>query len=107
MLMIAEVVLAVGFIVTVVPDETKDQKKREEATRRNNAWVSAFNQFATISYFCFLFFYITTLSLLKVRLKKYFPDFYKSQRRQFMISSMCLLFSISFKIFMRLQKILI
>jgi hypothetical protein len=40
-----------------------------------------------------------------MRLKRYFPDFYASQRKHLLRSALCLLLSIGFKILMRSIKL--
>jgi hypothetical protein len=75
--MIGAIVLSIGFIMTIVPDDI-DPSKKDEANKLNKAWNSGFTNYVTFSYLGFLLAYITTLSILKIRLKKFYPDFYDS-----------------------------
>ena len=98
--------LTIGFIVTVIPQDLKEgSNEYNEAKDINDRWVKAFTSFVNFSYLAFLLLYLFTLSLLKIRLKRYFPDFYASQRIHILRSAFCLLFSIGIKILMRSQKL--
>lgn len=107
-MLLAAMTLTIGFILTVVPEDyIEGTPEYNEAKSLSNAWINGFTNFVNLSFIGFLLAYIFTLSLLKLRLKRYFLDFYRSQRKQILISAFCLIFSILFKILMRLQKILI
>jgi hypothetical protein len=98
--------LAIGFIITVIPENLKDgSEEYNKAKEINGRWTRAFTAFVNFSFLAFLLGYLFTLTLLKMRLKRYFPDFYASQRKHLLRSALCLLLSIGFKILMRSIKL--
>jgi hypothetical protein len=61
--------LAIGFIITVVPEDLEFKSKEYyEAKEINDGWVKAFTAFVNFSYIAFLLAYVFTLALLKMRL---------------------------------------
>lgn len=107
-MLLSAMTLTVGFILTVIPEDyIVGSPEYNEAKKLNTAWINGFTNFVNFSFLGFLVAYIFTLILLKLRLKRYFLDFYRSQRKQILVSAICLIFSILFKIIMRLQKLLI
>lgn len=108
LMLLGAITLTIGFISTVIPDEYEWNTPEYNAAKMiNDAWITAFTNFVNISYISFLIAYISTLVLLRIRLMKFFPDFYMSQKKQIFISSSCLIISLGIKILMRLQKIII
>jgi hypothetical protein len=74
---------------------------------KNKVWNDALTSLVSYSYLIFLFSYLGTLTLLRLRLLRYFTGFYLSQRRQLLTSSFCLVASILIKIILRFMRLFI
>ena len=69
LVLLGAITLSIGFIITVPADNLSPEDKNI-AKAINLNWVSGFTDFVTVSYLGFLIAYTTTLSILKIRLKK-------------------------------------
>jgi hypothetical protein len=86
------VVVSLTFIVIIIA--TSPTSSKDPEIEVNGDWMQAQYYFIISTFGLLLLVYVTVLTLLVARLKKYYPQFFKRERKQIYFASISVIVSI-------------